>query len=742
MIGQTISHYRILAKLGEGGMGVVYKAEDMKLKRPVALKFLPSELTQNAQAKARFVHEAQAASALDHPNVCSIHEIDETDDGRMFIAMACYEGENLKDRLAHSPLPLEEALNITRQVAEGLAKAHEREIVHRDIKPANIFITTDGLVKLVDFGLAKLAGQTRMTRTGTTMGTVAYMSPEQSRGAEVDHRADIWSLGATLYEMIDGQPPFAGDHEQAVIYSILNKEPEALTGLPGAVSAGLERIVAKCLAKDPAGRYATAGDLVVDLQSIQRVLDGSQRKAAIARPMGHRASSRRAALAVVGVLFIALALLLGFNIGGVRDRMMGRPVSGQITSLVVLPLENMMNDPDQEYFVAGMHEALITELSKISALTVISRTTAKKYADSDKSVPEIARELGVDAVVEGSVLRADGTVRITAQLIEGETDRHIWAENFDRQLKDILALHSDVARAIARQIQVTLTPREQGRQASVRPVNPEAYELYLRGRHEREKFSNEGNDKAAEYFRQAIEIDPEYAEAHALLADCYVYYGWRGILPIEEARAGAWKYTRNALEIDDQLSEAHYALAQTRFYLDWDWASAREEYERAIELNPTSFWAQGEYTWYLRSVGRLVEAIEESKRALQLNPLGRMSYFSLGHAYYCARRYDQPPEDVEALGRAYTEAGPNGFWTWLLEQFEGHYEKSIGWTARFHAQLGNKDQALAWLEKGYEKHDGQMNLLKVDPSLDPLRDDPRFQDLLRRMNFPDDDDRE
>ncbi|MFB3154728.1 MAG: protein kinase, partial [Candidatus Acidiferrales bacterium] len=479
MIGKTLSHYRIVEKIGAGGMGEVYRARDEHLGRDVAIKVLPAGTLADEQARKRFRKEALSLSKLNHPNIATVFDFD-TQDGTDFLVMELVEGVTLSDKLAGGPLPEKEITRLGLQLAEALEEAHERGVVHRDLKPGNVMVTPKGQAKILDFGLAKLlrpdvasatATTESFTETQAAAGTLPYMAPEQVRAENVDARSDIYAAGAVLYEMATGQRAFPETQTGRLMDAILNRAPQPPSGLNRRVSPGLEGIILKALEKEPENRYQSAKELAVDLRRLG--IPGSAAAVLSAR----RPATRRRMVWAAGVALVALlAVLVGLNVGGLRERLLGGVVPGQITSLAVLPLENLMGDPEQDYCVAGMHEALITELSKIGALTVISRTSAMRYRNTDKSVPEIARELGVDAVVEGSVLRVENTVRITAQLIEAATDRHLWADNFDRELRDILALHSDVARAIARQIRVTLTPKEESRLAAARPVNPEAFE--------------------------------------------------------------------------------------------------------------------------------------------------------------------------------------------------------------------------------------------------------------------------
>jgi len=693
MIGQTISHYKILEKLGEGGMGVVYKAEDTKLKRTVALKFLPPELTRDEESRERFIHEAQAASALQHNNICTIHDIDETEDGQSFICMAYYEGETLKKKIARGPLPVQQSVDTAIQIAEGLAKAHRQGIVHRDIKAANLMVTSDGVVKIVDFGLAKLAGKTRVTKTGTTVGTAAYMSPEQARGEGVDHRTDIWSLGVVLHEMLTGQVPFKGDYEQAVVYSILNEKPEPVTGLRTGVPMELERLVDKAMAKSPGERYQHVDEMLVDLRALRKKTEPA---AMTERPLEARLPSAKRAYLYGGVASLVVVLI-------VAGLYFSRSPDETINSIAVLPLANLSGDPEQEYFADGMTEQLIMELAKIGALTVISRTSVMQYKGVKNPLREIARELGVDAVVEGSVLRVEGRVRISAQLIEASSDRHLWAESYERDLRDVLALQSEVARAIAQEIKIAMRPEEEARLASARTVNPEAHEAYLKGRYHWNKRTEEAMKKGLEYFQQAIEIDPGYADAYAGLAQTYVLLSSveYGAMPPREAIPKAKAAAMKALEIDEELGEPHAALGLAKMDYDWDWSGAGREFKRAIELNPGHATVRHWHAIYLTVTGRHEEAIAEAKRALELDPLSLIIGTDVGWVYYMARQYD---EAIEQLHKT-LELDPNFAVAHrnlgLAYEQKGMYEDTITELQEAISLSGGSTNYLAWLGYAY-----------------------------------------
>ncbi len=778
MIGSTVSHYKILEKLGEGGMGVVYKAVDTKLKRIVALKFLPPELTRDPEAKQRFTHEAQAASALQHTNVCTIHDIDETSDGQMFIVMDCYEGQSLKEKISGLPMELGEALEIMVQIASGLAKAHEKGIIHRDIKPANIFITTEGTVKILDFGLAKLAGrQTKLTKTGSTLGTVAYMSPEQARGEEVDRRTDIWSLGVLLYELVSGKLPFASEYSMAAVYSILNEEPKPLTTLNSDVPVELEIIVKKMLAKNHEERYQNIDEILLDIQELQEPIKGISILYLIRKFLIRK--RRTAGAMAAGLLLLALiAILLTILV----------PTPASITSIAVLPLENLSGNPDQDYFAAGLHEELIVDLSKLSGLNrVIARASVMRYQKSDKMLSEIGQELGVDALITGSVVKLGDRVNVTVQLIESATEKQLWANRYENQIRDILSIRNEIVTAIAHELKIQLTPEEQTRLATVQQVNPDAYEAYLRGTFQWCRMTAQDFNIALRYFELARAIDPNYPLAYVGIALVWMGRQQNGFVPTSEATPKIKTAATKALELDSTLEDVHRLLANIKAWVDWDWYGADISFRRAITLNPNDAQAHAYYSHLLQIFGEQEKAIMHIELARQLDPFNTLfqSLYAMNLMY--EHRYDdaidllgdilrKAPNDPIALSTLRSAYHMKGRYKEALEIWKRSFaakgdlqaQEALGmgssesdyrtaltnvanlliarsdtanvtpWQiATLYTRAGKKKEALDWLEKAFAVRDPNMVYISIDPIFDYLREDQRFKALLQQMNFPD-----
>ena len=779
LVGRRVAHFQVLEKLGGGGMGRVYRALDLRLDRTVALKFLPPHLSADADARQRFTHEAKSASALDHPNICAIHDIGEADAGQLFIAMAYYAGDTLKKKIARGPLPVREALDYGAQVAEGLRRAHDAGIVHRDIKPANVMVTDLGQVKIVDFGLAKVAGAD-LTKEGATVGTVAYMSPEQTRGGPVDARTDVWSLGVLLYEMLTGRRPFQCESDETLIFAIRHDAPAPVRDSRAEVPAALDAVVSRCLAKDPARRYQRAHELLADLDALRGGAAVPARPAARAR---RALRSWRVRTGVVAAVLAASALgaLRWRQALGSRDgrAVVGAAAQARRSSLAVLPLKNYSGDFAQEYFADGMTDELTATLTKLEGLRVIAHQSMLQFKHSDRSVPEIARLLDVRYVVDGSVLQDGDRIRISASLIDPATNTPIWGESFERERRDVLALQREVALAIAGEIEITLTPQDRERLGDAPKVDPGAFDLYIKGTQARYRMTSDAFREAADYFARAVAADSSYAPPYAGLAFVYALSG---------DRSRARRFADKALTLNADLAEPHMVLGMVRQFFDRDWVGAEEELRHAIRLNPGYAEAHHELSMLLMRRRRFDEALGEARRTLYLAPTSARFQLGVAEVYLYSGRYREAlsaadkahgldssaagpylitgmaygqlgefaraeaalercvelwPEEAcrGELGYVYAISGKLAEALELLEALKQERGRSGELTltsargiAEIYAGLGEREQALTWLDRRVQEGGGGV-YLAINPALRSLRGEPRFQALLKRVGL-------
>jgi len=778
MIGQTISHYRILEKLGEGGMGVVYKAQDTKLDRFVALKFLPHHLTANEAEKARFLQEAKAASALNHPNVCTVYGIDEFK-GQQYIEMEYVDGETLRQKIPVKKI--EDSLRIAVQIGEALGEAHAMGIVHRDIKAENIMVNSKGQIKVMDFGLAKLKGTLKLTRTSSTIGTLAYMAPEQIQGGEVDARSDIFSFGVVLFELLTGKLPFPAEHEAAIMYSIVNEEPVEITTLRHDLPPGLSHIISKSLEKDPQERYQSVADMVVDLRRSQKrstrvVMDRPPAAAAVATPKQSPPEGLNKFIWIAAALIIAAALgsyFLFFN------------KSPRIESLAVLPFVNSAMDSGTDYLSDGITESMINSLTRIPGLRVIPRSTVFRFKGKDIDPQEVGTKLNVAAVLTGRLIQRGDELSIQLDLIDVRSQAQVWGSHYNCRSSDLLSVQDNILNDVTPYLDKSLSGETRKNVIKRSTENVEAYKLYLQGRYYWNKRSAASLERATDYFKEAIAADPTYALAYGGLADCYLLMEQYAGLPAKETVPKATAAAGKALELDNSLAEIHTSLAMCKSF-EWNWDGAEQEFKRSIQLNPNYATAYHWYSLLLHDRGRHDEALKIILRAQELDPLSLViginvgiGYLQLGEHDKAAREFQnvlamdstfapvyrmqgllnlrkKTPEAalpwfskaVDYSGRSSESLGDLAFCLGHLErrekamalihELEERYKNNVTpayYIAKAYAGLSDRTKVFDYLEKDFQNHSGVISQLGYDQAWIPFRSDPQFVELLKKLGL-------